>query len=248
MVKALLTGICGQMGQEICRIAICRSDIEIIAGIDKSAINSDVKTFLSFGDCNVNAEVLIDFSHSSAFYDVLEYCQNHKLPLVIGTTGLNSVQTDALKNASEKIPIFYSANMSTGVLFFHKLVKYASQLLCFDYDIEIVESHHKNKSDSPSGTAKALYETIRSATDINSVSNGHAGKRKDNSIGIHSIRGGGIVGNHEVMFVGDNDCITLSHSAFNKSIFAIGALDAAVFISSKQSGLYDMSSLIEGKE
>lgn len=253
MINVILSGALGQMGGAISRLAARRADLKIVAGIDRNA----GKTTYGFdvfalgeesgGSVFQNADVLIDFSHPSALDGLLNLAKTRKLPLVMATTGFKKEQIAKITEAAKEIPVFYSSNMSTGVFFFHKLVKMASKELFGCYDIEIVEAHHNQKVDAPSGTAAALFNTIKSVVpDAEAVYERHSKsqKRVGSEVGIHSVRGGGIVGDHQVIFAGGNDCITLSHSAFSRDVFAAGALDAAVFLAGKAAGLYGMDDLL----
>lgn len=246
MVKVILSGACGQMGLAISRLASRRSDLKIVAGLDKNSGGCGFNIYQKPAECTEQADVLIDFSHPSALSGLIDFCVSRKMPMVVGTTGLSAEQVAMLKQASAIIPVFYSSNMSTGMLFLHKLIKLAAGELYGRYDIEITEAHHNQKVDAPSGTALALFNTVKSVVpDAEAVYERQSCKKKrsKNEVGMHSVRGGGIIGTHEVLFAGANECITISHTAFSKDIFAEGALDASVFLASKPAGFYNMENL-----
>ena len=246
MIKIIISGCSGKMGCTIEKLISENS--EVVAGIDKNTTKKNYPVFANADDCNVAADVVIDFSHPSLFSSVLGFCIIKKLPFVCGTTGLSNEQLQELKNASKIIPVFYATNMSMGIFIFNKLIGQAAMLMHQDFDIEIIESHHNLKVDAPSGTAATLLKTIQKASsELQPVYNRHdvSKKREKAEIGIHSIRGGTIVGEHEVVFAGFNELITLKHSAQSKEIFANGALKAAIFISNKTAKYYTMEDLVE---
>lgn len=237
------------MGQVITQAVAQRSDCRIAAGIDPHAPACDYPVYASADLCTEPCDVIIDFSHPSALSPLLEYAVSHRLPAVICTTGLSEEQIESIHQAARQIPIFFSANMSLGVSLLCELAKKAAQVLGGDFDIEIIEKHHNRKVDAPSGTALMLADAINETLgnkdvyvyDRHSVRK----KRNENEIGISSVRGGTIVGEHEILFAGRDEVITLTHTAMSREIFAVGALNAAVYLSSKtEAGLYDMSDLI----
>ena len=192
--------------------------------------------------------MLIDFSHPSVLSSLLEYGKQHHLPLVLCTTGYSKEQTEAVRAASAEIPIFSSGNMSLGINLLIELSKKAAQVLGEGFDIEIVEMHHNQKIDAPSGTALMLADAI-SEVEPHPMTyqydrHSRRAKREHNEIGIHSVRGGTIVGEHEVIFAGHHEVIRLSHSAYSKEVFAAGAVNAAVFLSTQEPGMYQMSDLL----
>ena len=247
MIKIIISGCSGKMGCTIEKLISGNS--EVVAGIDKNTTNKNYPVFANADECKVAADVVIDFSHPSLFSSVLKFCITKKLPLVCGTTGLSSEQLRELEDASKIIPVFYATNMSMGIFIFNKLISQAAMLMHKDFDIEIIESHHNLKVDAPSGTAATLLKTIQKASsELQPVYNRHdvSQKRNKTEVGMHSIRGGTIVGEHEVVFAGFNELITLKHSAQSKEIFANGALKAAMFISKKPAKYYTMEDLVEG--
>jgi 4-hydroxy-tetrahydrodipicolinate reductase len=250
MIKIIITGCNGRMGKALAALVRETGSAVIAAGIDivKTPCN-EFPIYSKIGEYTGDADVVVDFSHRSALSDILGYCISRRLPVVIATTGHDESQIAEIKKAAELIPVFKSANMSLGINLLAELVKRAAAALKENFDIEIVEKHHNKKLDAPSGTALLLADAAREGTktDKQYVYDRHAvRKERDKSeIGIHSVRGGTIIGEHEVIFAGFNEVITLSHSAQSREVFAAGALRAAEFMSKIQApGLYDMSSLL----
>lgn len=249
MKRILLSGCNGKMGQVVSQTAAERDDCEIIAGFD---IHTESKnTYPVYTDPEEfagEADVLIDFSHPAYFPKVLSFAAARHIPAVIATTGLSDEQRGQLRQLSETVPVFSSANMSLGVNLLLELCKKAAAVLSNTFDIEIVEMHHNQKIDAPSGTALMLANGISSVLPQKPqyVYDRHSQrkKREKQEIGIHSVRGGTIVGEHEVLFAGTDEVITIRHSAASKRIFAAGAVNAALFLSIQKPGLYDMSHLV----
>lgn len=236
------------MGQVITKIARYREDVKITAGFDISqSVSNDFPVFTRLDDCNVAVDVIVDFSHPSALQNILDYAVSRKIPLVIATTGLSDEQLSKIKQAAASTPILYSANMSLGVNLLLELVQKAAKLLYTNFDIEIVERHHNQKIDAPSGTALALADAINRALPekYRYVYDRHTRrvKRSKDEIGIHSVRGGNIAGDHTVIFAGSDEIIELRHIANSKEIFGVGALKAAVFMHNKAPGFYTMRDL-----
>ncbi len=249
MTRILLTGCGGKMGRVVADVVSSRNDCEIAAGIDLKADDSfGFKVYKSFAECNEDIDVIIDFSHPSVTDELLDFISDRNIPAVVCTTGLSAEQVDRIRRTAKTTPIFYSANMSLGVNLLVELAKKATGILGMDFDIEIVEKHHNKKVDAPSGTALMLADAIAGVTPYSAeyVYDRHAVRkaRSREEIGIHAVRGGTIVGEHEVIFAGKDEIITLSHSARSKDVFAVGAVNAAVFIKDKQPGLYDMGSML----
>jgi len=250
MINILLNGCNGKMGQVITNIITEYDNIKIIAGVDiNNTIKNDFIVFNNITTCTKDIDVVIDFSHPSAFSNTLNYCTTNKKPLVMATTGLTKEQHKQLTDASQIIPIFFSANMSIGINLIMSLCQNAAKFLDDNFDIEIIEKHHNQKLDAPSGTALAIADTIN-----NSFNNKkqyiysreqNRKKRGIDEIGIHSIRGGSIVGEHTVIFAGPNEIIEIKHEALSKDIFARGALKAALFLWDKPKGFYNMESIIK---
>ncbi len=251
MINILLSGCNGKMGQVITRLSENFSELRIAAGFDlNNNINNPYPVFTSLDECNVKIDVIIDFSNPKAFNGLVEYAQEKRIPIVMATTGLSTEQTTLLKNdVSKRIPVFFSANMSLGVNLLIDLVKKAAKVLEGQFDIEIVEKHHNQKVDAPSGTALAIADAINDSLDekCEYMYDRHSRRKKrgKQEIGIHAVRGGTIVGDHSVIFAGNDEIIEINHIAMSKEIFAVGALKASIFLSSKQPGLYSMTELIE---
>lgn len=249
MTKILINGSGGAMGHVVADVVAGREDTVVAAGIDPDGKPAEFAVFSHIRDCNVKADVLVDFSHPSALTDVLAFGQQTGTPLVIATTGLTENQIAALEQGAETLPIFFSYNMSLGVNLLVELTKIATRLLGQDFDIEIVEKHHRKKIDAPSGTALMLADGAASAMNEvpDYVYSRHQREipRPKNEIGISAIRGGTIVGDHDVIFAGRDEVITLSHQAQSKEIFAVGAVNAAQFLAQQSPGLYTMADLIK---
>lgn len=250
MVKIAINGANGHMGKVISSVISERDDCTVVAGIDINTDKySDFPIVSSPAELTEKPDVIIDFSHPSALDNLLEYCLSTGTPVVIATTGYNEEQTAKIKKAAEQIPVFFTFNMSLGINLLTKLAKTATEILGDQFDIEIVEKHHNQKIDAPSGTAIMLANAINDTLDdrCHFVYDRHSQrmKREKNEIGIHSIRGGTIVGEHDIIFSGRDEVITLSHHASSKEVFAVGSVNAAVFINGKAAGLYDMAQLIE---
>ncbi len=251
MIKVLLSGCSGKMGKAVLDYAEASDDIEIIAGVDTFDKDCGFPVFKSFSEVSVTPDVIIDFSNVNALEGLLDFALKRKIPALIATTGFNDKQTDKIKNAAKSIPVFFTANMSLGINVLCGLARRAASILGSDFDVEIVEKHHRGKLDAPSGTAIMLANAVNSVFE-NTLSyeyDRHSKRRMrpKNEIGIHSVRGGTIVGDHEVIFAGHEEVITLTHSAQSKGVFAAGAVAAARFLMNAEAGLYDMNDLI-GKE
>ena len=248
MLKAILVGASGKMGGFITDCANNDTEIEIIAGVDKVNIGQKFPIFSDFNSLNLKADVIIDFSHVALLDSLLDYAIRSNTPVVIATTGYTAEQIEKIKAAATKIPVFFTFNMSIGVNLLCSLAKKAASVLGSDFDVEIIEKHHNLKIDAPSGTAIMLANAVNSQFNdsYNYEYDRHSkrAKRPKNEIGIHSVRGGTIVGEHDVIFAGRDEVITLSHSATSKEVFAVGAIRAAKFISSKNPGLYDMNDVM----
>lgn len=248
MIKAILCGASGKMGGFVAAAAEADSEIQVVAGVDKINNGEKFPIFSSFSDINVKADVIIDFSNPALLDDLLDYAVKNNIPAVIATTGYSDSQIEKIRSAAEKTPIFFSFNMSLGVNLIASLAKKAAQILGDSFDIEIIEKHHNQKLDAPSGTAIMLANAVNSVfgDTLNYEYDRHSVRRKrpKNEIGIHSVRGGTIVGEHDVIFAGHDEVITISHQAQSKEVFAVGAVRAAKFLYGKGAGLYDMSSMM----
>ncbi|MBE6907193.1 MAG: 4-hydroxy-tetrahydrodipicolinate reductase [Ruminococcaceae bacterium] len=249
MKRILLSGCNGKMGRMITACVRERNDCTIVAGIDISGTVLDAyPVFTSLAECSVESDVIIDFSHPSALGPLLEYAVSAHVPAVIATTGLSAAQIALIHEKSKEVPLFFTFNMSLGVNLLAQLAKKAASVLGDQFDIEIIEKHHNQKIDAPSGTALMLADAVSSAlaNEPQYIYDRHAirKKRSKDEIGIHSVRGGTIVGEHEVIFAGRDEVITLSHSAASKEVFAVGSINAALFLCDQENGLYDMGNLV----
>lgn len=249
MKKLILSGANGKMGHVIAAYVKEQGRCEIAAGIDiNTAEYGGFPIFASPSACNTPADCIIDFSHPSLMNAVLEHAVHTSTPIVVATTGISEEQTKLLKKASELIPVFFSFNMSLGVNLLAGLAKRAAAILGQGFDIEIIEKHHNQKIDAPSGTAIMLANAVNEGRGgiLSPVYERHSKheKRDINELGIHSIRGGTIAGEHEVIFAGKDEIITLSHSAASKEVFCVGAVNAAKFIMGKPAGLYSMEDIV----
>lgn len=220
----------------------------VVGGVDLCAEDAPIPVFASTDAIDVEADVAIDFSVPAATMQILDYCCKMSLPLVICTTGLTEAHIARIEDASKQIPIFRSGNMSLGVNLMRTLCKIAEQTLGTSFDVELIEMHHNRKIDAPSGTALMLADSIASCMQEQPtyVYGRHDDDRRraPNEIGIHSVRGGTIVGEHEAWFMGEDEAIVIRHQAFSKRVFATGALRAASFLAGKAAGLYSMDELV----
>lgn len=251
MIKALMHGCNGKIGQTIARIIKDHEGIELVAGVDPHLeIPNPFPVFTQINECNVNIDVIIDFSTATAVRPLLDYAATHKVPVVVCTTGLSVEDVNYLKEVSTQVPVFFSANMSLGVNLLIALAKRATEILSdSSFDIEIIEKHHNQKIDAPSGTALAIADAINDSLDHSYTYRYDRSivreKRPKKEIGIHAVRGGTIVGEHEVLFAGNDEFISLTHQATSKEVFAVGALKAAKFLANKGPGLYNMEHLLD---
>ena len=251
MIRIIMHGCNGRMGQMISDICKEEEEVKIVAGIDVAEVqNLSYPVFTDITKCDVKADVMIDFSTAKAADAVLDYCVEKQLPLVFCTTGLSDEQLKKMDLASEKIPILKSANMSLGInILFELLQRAAKVLAAAGFDIEIVEKHHNQKLDAPSGTALALADAVNDALngayEYTFDRSTERKKRESSEIGISSVRGGTIVGEHEAIFAGKDEVIELKHTAYSRAVFGKGAVEAAKFISGKAAGYYDMQKVVE---
>lgn len=248
MIKTILCGSGGKMGAFVAVAAHNDGDLQIVAGIDKVNNGQAFPVYSKFSDITVEADVIIDFSNPILLDSILEFAVLKKMPVVIATTGYSESQIEKIKAASKEIPIFFSFNMSIGVNLICSLAKKAAAILGDAFDIEIVEKHHNQKIDAPSGTAIMLANAVNQEFGDTKTyeydRHSKRQKRSKNEIGIHSVRGGTIVGEHDVIFAGHDEVITISHAAYSKEVFAVGAVRAAKFIANKEAGIYDMNSVM----
>ena len=253
MTHILINGACGHMGRVIADVIANREDCTVLAGVDPVGTSyAGFPVYPSFDKVEEKADVIIDFSHPSALGGVLDYAKSHFTPVVIGSTGYTPEQKQQIQDAAKEIPVFFSFNMSLGVNLLVNLAKKAAQVLGDQFDIEIVEKHHNQKIDAPSGTALMIADAIQETMGGNMVyqydRHAQRKKREHNEIGIHSVRGGTIVGEHQVIFAGRDEVVTLTHEAHSKQVFAVGAVNAAVFLEKKTPGLYDMGAMLAETE
>ena len=249
MTDIVIQGIGGRMGHVLCDMIAQREDCRVVAGIDlHDGEQNGIPVVSNPEDLAGRGDVIIDFSSPAAVEHILPYCEAHKMPIVLCTTGMSDELNLKIVQLSRSVPVFKSANMSLGINLLAELCKRASAILGGGYDVEIVEQHHHNKLDAPSGTALMLADAINEENngayhyvyDRSSV----RAKRDTKEIGISSVRGGSIVGDHEVLFCGPDEVITLKHTAYSRSVFANGAVNAALYLAKKEPGLYNMSDLI----
>ena len=251
MLKMLLSGCNGRMGQTIAALCETRRDMAVVAGLDTDGRKlRDFPVYADPLEFGGYADVVTDFSHPSALPPLLAYCRKRRTPLVVATTGHDDGQLALLREAAGEIPVFMTGNMSLGINLLQDLLARAAAVLGADYDVEIIERHHNKKVDAPSGTAKMLYDTLDSALpyDTEPVYDRHAVRaaREKREIGMHTVRGGGIVGDHTVLFASGGEVIELTHRAISREVFAEGAVRAAIFMATrKKPGLYSMRDLLE---
>ncbi len=248
-MKIIIVGIGGHLGKAIYQTAK-DAKIEVVAGIDVLADNLDfpIPVYKSLTECKEKADALIDFSRPTSLAEILDYIVKTNTPAVLATTGYTKEQQEAVEKTAEKVAIFQTSNMSLGVNLLINLAKQAAEFLGTSYDIEIIEQHHNRKVDAPSGTALSIASAINGVFD-NTLVNTYgrtpsSGKRDSKEIGIHAVRGGNIVGKHDVLFIGSEEILTITHTAQSRSVFAIGAVRAAEFIAGKGPGMYNMNDLI----
>ncbi len=248
MIKVLINGCNGKMGQEVAKQIAKTEDIEVLAGVDKADLgDNEFPVFTEISKINCTPDVIIDFSIPKATFAILEYAKENKIPIVIATTGFSDEELKTIEDYSREIPVFISSNMSYEINLMSKLVAELSKKLS-NSDIEIIETHHNRKIDSPSGTALILANSINNALDnqMHYEYNRHSKreKRDKKEIGIHSIRGGNEVGKHTVIFFGENESLEITHNVLSRSVFAEGAVKAAFYIFHKNSGLYNMNDMV----
>lgn len=252
MTEIILCGCGGRMGKAVTEAAV--GECSIVAGVDVNATAlaeaCSFPVYERISDFPGKADVIIDFSHHSALPSLIEYAKRTKTPLVIATTGHSEEDLELINESSKEIAIFRSGNFSLGINLLITLAKQAAKTLGTDFDVEIIEKHHNKKLDAPSGTAIMIADAIASEREESEyVYDRHSVRkaREAKEIGIHSVRGGTIVGEHEAIFAGKNEIVTISHSAASREIFATGALRAAIYLAKKENGIYNMTDMIEGK-
>ena len=250
MVRAIMHGCNGKMGRAITTLVKEDNEVEIVAGVDTyTGVANEYPVFESIEKCDVQADVVIDFSNAKAVDGLLDYCVEKQVPVVLCTTGLSDEQLQKVEDASGKVAVLRSANMSLGINLLMQLLKEATKVLSpAGYDIEIVEKHHNQKLDAPSGTAIALADSINEAADDQYeyvYDRSQVRKKRDKKeLGISAVRGGTIVGEHEVLFAGVDEVIEFKHTAYSRTVFGKGAVEAAKFLAGKAAGKYDMSDVV----
>ncbi len=249
MINILLCGANGKMGNAVRRTVGDNGLVSIVAGFDINTAPCEFPIYDDLSKVNEKIDCIIDFSHPSLTDAILDYARNNKIPAVICTTGLSKDQISKMEFYSKDTPIFFSANMSIGVNLLIDLVCKASKVLESNFDIEIVEKHHNQKLDAPSGTALAIADAISDTVSYNPhyMYDRHSvrQKRERSEIGIHAVRGGNIVGEHTVIFAGCDEVIEVKHQATSKEVFAVGAVRAAIFMQGKNPGMYNMTDLVK---
>lgn len=254
MINAIMHGCNGHMGRVITELVEKDSDIQIVAGIDPfDDGHNKYPVFSSIAECDVKADVIIDFAAANAEDALLDYCAANNVPVVVCTTGLSTEQLDKVRATACKVAVLKSANMSLGINTLFKLLQDAAKVLApAGFDIEIVEKHHNQKLDAPSGTALALADSIKEVLPEGYFykydRSQEKAKRDAKEIGISAVRGGTIVGVHDVIFAGQDEVIEFTHTAYSKSVFAKGAIEAAKFLAGKPAGMYDMGDVISAKQ
>lgn len=246
MTKIFIFGVSGKMGRFIVDMAKDTADCEVVGGYDLVP-HPEIATYSDVKDIPNNFDVVVDFSRAEALPAVTELCLRYGKPVVLASTGHSDEQIESIKSLSSKVAVLRSGNMSLGVNLMLELVEKATALLADSFDIEIIEKHHNQKADAPSGTAIMLAEKVKEVKSDARFLYGRQGasKREKNDVTIHAVRGGTIVGEHDVIFAGPDEIITISHTALSRRIFATGAIKAACFIDGKQSGLYSMKDALK---
>ena len=246
-MKVIINGYGGTMGQVLTKCVADDEELELVAGISPKHHDVDgFNTYSSFADVKEDSDVVIDFSNPLALDGILEYCLKTKTPVVLATTGYNDEEMEKIHEAAKQIPVFLSFNMSLGVNILLKLVKEAAKNLA-NFDIEIIEKHHNKKVDSPSGTAVMIanaVKEIREQSEFIYGRHGRTGKRQQNEVGIHAVRGGTIVGEHSAIFAGNDEILEINHSARSKNVFAEGAIAAAKYLVNQEPGFYNMDDML----
>ncbi len=247
MMKIFLFGINGKMGKMICESAGNFPGVEICGGFDLNK-TSAYKVFDNVDAVDIPFDVIVDFSRPEALDNIIKLAEKFKKPVVFATTGYDENALKKIEALSKKVAVFRSGNMSLGVNTVIELVERATEILFDRFDVEIIEKHHNQKVDSPSGTAKMLADAVNKAADEKAAFvYGREGKdtlRKKNDVGIHAVRGGTIIGEHEVMFCGNDEIVTISHTALSRKIFADGAINAAIYMNGKKTGMYNMKNVL----
>ena len=247
-VRIILCGACGKMGGNVLSLLENDSEAQAVCGVDLYPREIGIPVYKSFADIKEEADVIIDFSSPIGLQERLDYAKEKGLGIVLASTGFTKDDLDMVAEYAKDVAIFKTANLSLGVNLMQALCKAAAEVLGDAFDVEIVEKHHNLKKDAPSGTALMLADTVNEAFEgqkryVNGR-DGIVGAREKSEIGIHAVRGGTIVGEHEVIFAGEDEIITISHSARSKRVFAVGAIRAAKYLPQKEAGMYEMKHLL----
>ena len=246
--RIILCGACGKMGGNVLSLLENDENAVAVCGVDLFPKQIGIPVYTSFADVKEQADVIIDFSSAENVEERLEYAKTHNLGIVLASTGFTPTQLALIDEYAKTTAIFKTANLSLGVNLMQALCKAAAQVLGNAYDVEIIERHHNLKKDAPSGTALMLADSVNQAFDNQKRyvhgRSGIVGARDKNEIGMHAVRGGTIVGEHEVMFAGEDEIITITHTASSKRVFATGAIRAAKFIHGKAAGMYEMKDIL----
>ena len=248
-MNVLLCGACGRMGKNVADLA-AQNGVTVVCGVDVRPAPMPFPVHANFSEVSERADAVIDFSSPAGLESCLTYCVEHELPVVLAATGYSPDDLTRISRAAERIPVFRTGNLSLGINLLQMLVRKAAEVLGSDFDVEIIERHHDKKKDAPSGTALMLAESVNEGMHASLTPvfgrHGMVGERTKTEIGIHAVRGGTIVGEHEVMFAGEDEILTLTHSARSRKVFAAGALKAAQWLQGKAPGEYDMHDLLRG--
>lgn len=254
MTNIILSGCNGKMGRVIVEEISKRDDCKVVAGVDAFAnpsINNDFPVYDDFSKISQQADAIIDFSNPVVLAGLLTFALKNKVPSVLCTTGFSQEQIEAIDNASKEIAIFRSGNMSLGINLLIDLAKKVTSVFGTGFDVEIIEKHHNQKVDAPSGTAlmiaDGIAEEMKQKPQYVYDRHSYRKKREKNEIGLHAVRGGTIVGEHEVIFAGHDEVLTITHQAQSKEVFATGSINAAIFLNGKPSGMYSMTELLAEK-
>lgn len=251
MIKLFIIGITGAMGGHVAKLASENTNFQVVGGLGHGICDNDFPVYEAFDHVNTESfDCIIDFSNAALTESLLAFAANRKCPLVLCTTGLSPQTQQHVLNHSRNLPVFQSGNMSLGINLVRHLLESAAQVLGYDADIEIIEKHHNRKLDAPSGTAIMLAESVNSGLDKErdlQLGREVRGAKDRSIINVHSVRGGNIIGEHEVIFAIDDEIISISHTAYSRKVFAKGALDAAAFLVNQPPGLYTMDDLLKRK-
>ena len=249
-VNVLLCGCLGRMGLEVVETARECLGIEIVAGVSKEcSMGKKFPIFKCFDDVNVNCDIVLDFSHPSCIDSILKFITERNIPAVICTTGYDEFQMLKIKEASKDVPVFLACNTARGINILAEIIKTAKNLLGKDYDVEIIEKHHNKKVDAPSGTALMFAREVSDYdTEYVYDRTRHKSRRMKNEIGIHTVRCGGMRGEHEIIFANEYETLVFKHSANSRRLFACGALDAVRFMVNMPPGMYNMQDLIKNDD